>query len=67
MLEEGDVIGLRYIVISANISPTMRVSEHQVRFVAGGRTVWIAYSEGGVLETPVPDVPKVKGQVGCWK
>ncbi len=67
MLEEGDVIGLRYIVISANTSPTMRVSEHQVRFVAGGRTVWIAYSEGGVLETPVPDVPKVKGQVGCWK
>ena len=44
----------------------MRCPEHVVRFVAGGRTVWMSYSKNGILESEIPDVPKVKGQVGRW-
>ena len=44
----------------------MRGTEHLARFVVKGRTVWMAYFKDGVLKSPVPDVPKMKGFVGCW-
>lgn len=44
----------------------MRGMEHLARFVAEGRTVWMAYFKDGVLKSSVPDAPKMKGFVGSW-